>query len=92
LNQKQITAATYYNERLKIDAGAFEGHLNLYNKLNGDLNTKLKQGSGWSPWNRIAIIAEVIFILINVLGQAYLIIDVYRKNKAEDSLSDNSLN
>jgi hypothetical protein len=90
LKEKQITPASYYNERLKIDCSLYEEHFNIYNKLNGDLNNKLKHGSIWSFWNSFFILVEFVCILINVLGQSYLIITIYKKNKAGDVLSENS--
>ncbi len=90
LKEKQITLSSYYNERLKIDCSLYEEHFNIYNKLNGDLNNKLQQGSIWSFWNSFFIIIEFVCILINVLGQSYLIITIYKKNKTEDVLSEDS--
>jgi len=81
LKEKEITASDYYNERLKIDCSSFEEHFNNYNKLNGNLLSKIKNGTIWSPWNRFFTVVEFMLILINVVGHSYILVTNYNKNK-----------
>lgn len=81
LKRNQISPSHYYGSRLKLDADLYKEHYNNFNKLNGDLLEKIRNKSPWSIWNSVFTFTELLFILLNVLGQVYLIITVYKENK-----------
>jgi hypothetical protein len=81
LKTNQIPLSNYYKEKLKISSGLYSEHFNNYNKLNADYLNELKNPTSWLLWNKVCNFLEMLLILLNVLGQLFLIIKKFGKIK-----------
>lgn len=81
VKQKQLSIADFYHEMSQIYSKEYVHLYNQYHQMTQDYLLKKSSDTIWSTIKQILIVIEIILILMNLLGYAYLFKSISLRTK-----------